>query len=63
MIVAGDHANNDMAGEDDPDSWINILRKEGYKDISTYLVGLGEDENLAGELVRKIRALDADGGE
>ena len=63
MIVAGDHANNDMAGEDDPDSWINILRKEGYKDISTYLVGLGEDENLARELVRKVRALDAEGGE
>lgn len=63
MIVAGDHANNDMAGEDDPDSWINILRKNGYKDISTYLVGLGEDENLARELVRKVRALNADGGE
>ena len=57
MIVAGDHANNDMAGEDDPDSWINILRKNGYKDIDIYLVGLGEDDNLARELVRKIRAL------
>lgn len=57
MIVAGDHANNDMAGEDDPDSWINILRKNGYREIDTYLVGLGEDDNLARELVRKIRAL------
>lgn len=57
MIVAGDHANNDMAGEDDPDSWINILRKNGYKDIDIYLVGLGEDDNLARELVGKIRAL------
>ena len=57
MIVAGDHANNDMAGEDDSDSWINILRKNGYKDISTYLVGLGEDKNMAKELVRKIKAL------
>ena len=57
MIVAGDHANNDMAGEDDPDSWINILRKNGYKDIDIYLVGLGEDDNLARELVRKIRDL------
>ncbi|MBR4196058.1 MAG: sirohydrochlorin cobaltochelatase [Synergistaceae bacterium] len=57
MIVAGDHANNDMAGEDDPDSWINILRKNGYKDIDIYLVGLGEDDNLARELVMKIRAL------
>ena len=57
MIVAGDHAQNDLAGEDDPDSWINILRKNGYKDISTYLVGLGEDKNMARELVRKIYAL------
>ncbi len=57
MIVAGDHAQNDLAGEDEPESWINILRKNGYKDISTYLVGLGEDKNMARELVRKIYAL------
>ena len=29
MIVAGDHATNDMSGEDD-DSWKSILEKEGY---------------------------------
>ena len=57
MIVAGDHANNDLAGEDDDESWINILRKNGYKDITKYLVGLGEDNNVARELVRKIYAL------
>lgn len=57
MIVAGDHAHNDLAGEDEPESWINIFRKNGYKDISTYLVGLGEDENMARELVKKIYAL------
>ena len=57
MIVAGDHAHNDLAGEDDPDSWINILRKNGYSEISTYLVGLGEDENMAHELIKKIYAL------
>jgi amidophosphoribosyltransferase len=28
MIVAGDHATNDMSGEDD-DSWKSILEKEG----------------------------------
>ena len=54
MVVAGDHANNDLAGEDDEDSWINILRSNGYKNISKYLVGLGEDENFAREFVRKI---------
>lgn len=60
MIVAGDHAHNDLAGEDDPESWINILKKEGYKDMSTYLVGMGEDANLTRELVRKIYALYTD---
>ena len=60
MIVAGDHANNDLAGEDDEDSWINVLRKNGYKDITKYLVGLGEDENVARELVKKIYALYTD---
>lgn len=57
MIVAGDHAHNDLAGEDDEESWINVLRSEGYSDISTYLVGLGEDENIARQFVRKILEL------
>ncbi|MBQ6971165.1 MAG: sirohydrochlorin cobaltochelatase [Synergistaceae bacterium] len=60
MIVAGDHAHNDLAGEDDPESWINVLKKEGYKDITTYLVGMGEDENLCRELIRKVYALYTD---
>lgn len=30
MIVAGDHAKNDMAG-DDPDSWYNKFKAAGYK--------------------------------
>ena len=57
MIVAGDHAHNDLAGEDDPESWINILRAEGFKDISTYLVGLGQDENIARKFESNIREL------
>ena len=61
MIVAGDHAQNDLAGKDEPESWINVLRKNGWKDIDTYLVGLGEDANMSKELIRKIHALDDDG--
>ncbi|MBQ7197213.1 MAG: sirohydrochlorin cobaltochelatase [Synergistaceae bacterium] len=57
MIVAGDHANNDLAGADDEESWFNILKSKGYKNISAYLVGLGEDENIAKDFVRKIHAL------
>lgn len=40
MIVAGDHANNDMAGEDE-DSWKNTFEKEGYE-VECILRGLGE---------------------
>ena len=57
MIVAGDHANNDLAGEDDEESWLNILKSNGYEKIETYLVGLGEDENIAKDFVKKIHAL------
>ncbi len=56
MIVAGDHANNDLAGEDDDESWLNILKENGYEkeNISSYLIGLGEDENIAKDFVQKI---------
>ena len=40
MIVAGDHARNDMAGED-PDSWKSMLEAKGFKVIPR-LQGLGE---------------------
>lgn len=42
MMVAGDHANNDMAGADD-DSHKSILEKEGFT-VTTYIHGLGENE-------------------
>lgn len=40
MLVAGDHATNDLAG-DDEDSWKSILEKEGYE-VVCILKGLGE---------------------
>ncbi|MBR1704558.1 MAG: sirohydrochlorin cobaltochelatase [Clostridia bacterium] len=40
MVVAGDHANNDMAG-DEEDSWKSILQNEGFE-VTTLLRGLGE---------------------
>ena len=40
MIVAGDHANNDMAGDDD-DSWKNIFAAAGYE-VECVLEGLGQ---------------------
>ncbi len=44
MVVAGDHANNDMAG-DDEDSWKSRFEKEGYE-VVTVLSGLGEIEDI-----------------
>lgn len=44
MMVAGDHANNDMAG-DEPDSHKSILEAEGFK-VDAYLHGLGENKNI-----------------
>ncbi len=57
MIVAGDHANNDLAGEDDEESWLNILKKNGYANITTYLHGMGEDEKIADMFIKKLNAL------
>lgn len=39
MIVAGDHAKNDMAGEEE-DSWKSMLMKNGYE-VHAVLNGLG----------------------
>lgn len=40
MIVAGDHANNDLAGPEE-DSWASLLKAEGITPIPN-LVGLGQ---------------------
>ena len=51
MMVAGDHANNDMAGEE-PDSHKSILEKEGFK-VDTYIHGLGENPNIRNLFVER----------
>ena len=53
MVVAGDHARNDMADEDDPESWISELREEGYS-VEAVLKGLGDGEGLAELFVAHI---------
>ena len=44
MIVAGDHANNDMAG-DDEDSWKSIFEGSGYE-VVCVVEGLGQLEGI-----------------
>ena len=44
MVVAGDHANNDMAGDDD-DSWKSQFTASGnFDSVDTQIAGLGEIE-------------------
>ena len=60
MVVAGDHANNDMAGDED-DSWKTAFTNAGYE-VVVLLRGLGENETIrqiyvdhAKEAVDKIK--------
>ena len=46
MIVAGDHAHNDMAGDDD-DSWKSIFEAAGYE-VECVLEGLGQLPEVCG---------------
>ena len=42
MVVAGDHANNDMAGDDD-DSWKSLFTADGsFESVDCQIAGLGE---------------------
>lgn len=47
MVVAGDHANNDMADLDDPESWISQFSESGFFDgIEACISGLGRIEAI-----------------
>ena len=55
MIVAGDHAKNDMAG-DDPDSWKEQFRSAGYQ-VTCHLKGLGEFPQIRKIFLRHLEAI------
>lgn len=58
MIVAGDHANNDMAGEE-ADSWKSTFEAAGYQ-VECLLNGLGEMESIQKILVEHAQdAIDS----
>lgn len=54
MIVCGDHANNDMAG-DDEDSWKSVFEDAGYE-VECVLRGLGENEAIQNLLIEHAQA-------
>ncbi len=58
MVVAGDHANNDMAG-DEEDSWKSVFEAEGYE-VECVLRGLGELPTIQELYVQHVQdAIDA----
>ena len=58
MLVAGDHANNDMAG-DDEDSWKNEFKSAGFKNVNCVVKGLGEYAGVRKLYIEHIKdALD-----
>ena len=54
MIVAGDHATNDMSG-DDEDSWKSIFTREGYE-VECVLRGMGEYPGIRRIILDHLRA-------
>ena len=57
MIVAGDHAKNDMAG-DDPESWYSQFKAAGYE-VEPVVKGLGEYPGIRKLLVEHLQVLEA----
>ena len=54
MVVAGDHANNDMAGDED-DSWKTVFQNAGYQ-VECVLKGLGQFESIQNIYVDHVKA-------
>ena len=58
MIVAGDHATNDMAGDED-DSWKSVIQSKGIK-VITVIRGIGENSDIAKIFVQHIKDVASD---
>ena len=53
MVVAGDHANNDMAG-DEEDSWKTVFAEAGFE-VECVLEGLGQNEAIQAIYVEHVQ--------
>ncbi|SHI59974.1 sirohydrochlorin cobaltochelatase [Pseudobutyrivibrio xylanivorans] len=57
MVVAGDHANNDMAGDDD-DSWKSMFTADGsFESVDCQISGLGGIEDVQKIYVEHTKAV------
>ena len=56
MVVAGDHANNDMAGSDE-DSWLSQFNASGdFASVDCQIAGLGEIDAIQQQYVAHTKA-------
>ena len=56
MVVAGDHANNDMAGAED-DSWLSQFQASGdFASVECQIAGLGEIEDIQQRYIEHTKA-------
>jgi len=53
MTIAGDHARNDMAGEDD-DSWKSVLKTKGYE-VEAVLNGMADHKEVVGIWIEHLK--------
>lgn len=53
MVVAGDHANNDICGDED-DAWKTMLTKEGFE-VVPHVEGIGQNPEIRKIYVEHVR--------
>lgn len=53
MVVAGDHAQNDMAG-DEEDSWKNMFLSEGYE-VECVIEGLAQSQDIRDVYIKHVQ--------
>ena len=55
MVVAGDHANNDMADTEDPESFASVMQAAGFE-VTSIIEGLGQIEGIDELYVSHVQA-------
>lgn len=60
MIVAGDHANNDMAGEE-PDSWKTLFTGAGFE-VECRIQGLGQNAAIRALVIEHVKGTITEAG-
>ena len=59
MVVAGDHANNDMADPEDPESLISVMQDAGFE-VQCVIEGLGQLDTIDDIFVSHVQdAIDS----